>query len=219
MKIYDISQEVLGCEVFPGDPRPELVPLRRMDEGALYNLSAFRMCAHNGTHIDAPLHFLKDGKSVGRMDPDRFVGYAFVAAHEGPLLAADAERILKAAAERNPGAAERILIKGRATVTAEAAKVFAARKIKLLGNESQTVGPEDAPMEVHLILLGAEIVLLEGIRLADVDEGIYILHAAPLNLGSAEGAPCRATLIRPEEAFADYASRGKEERAESRENE
>ena len=80
----------------------------------------------------------------------------------------------------------------------EAAKVFADRKIKLFGNESQTVGPEDAPMEVHLIMLGAEIVLLEGIRLSDVEEGVYILHAAPLNLGGAEGAPCRATLISPD---------------------
>ena len=53
-------------------------------------------------------------------------------------------------------------------------------------------------MEVHLIMLGAEIVLLEGIRLAGVDEGAYLLHAAPLNLGGADGAPCRATLIRPD---------------------
>ena len=86
-------------------------------------------------------------------------------------------------------------MKGKAVVTAEAARVFAEKGIKLFGNESQTVGPENAPMEVHLIMLGAEVVLLEGIRLADVEEGVYLLHAAPLNLGGAEGAPCRATLI------------------------
>ena len=65
----------------------------------------------------------------------------------------------------------------------------------LLGNESQTVGPEDAPMEVHLILLGAGVVLLEGVRLKDVSEGVYLLNAAPLNLSGAEGSPCRAVLI------------------------
>ena len=80
-------------------------------------------------------------------------------------------------------------------MTAEAAEVFAEAGIDLIGNESQTVGPEDSPMAVHLILLGAEVVLLEGIRLAAVEEGVYLLHAAPLNLGGAEGAPCRATLI------------------------
>ena len=51
-------------------------------------------------------------------------------------------------------------------------------------------------MQVHLIMLGAEIVLLEGIRLGEVKEGIYLLNAAPLNLGGADGAPCRAVLIK-----------------------
>lgn len=199
MKIYDISQEVFGCAVYPGDPRPEKEIKLKISEGAVCNLSAFSMCAHNGTHVDAPLHFIDGGKSIDRINPDRFIGYAYVAAHEGDLSAADAERILKAAAEKDARAAERILVKGKAVVTAEAARVFAARGIKLFGNESQTVGPENAPMEVHLIMLGAEVVLLEGIRLADVEEGVYILHAAPLNLGGAEGAPCRATLISLEE--------------------
>ena len=195
MKIYDISQEVFSCAVYPGDPHPEREIKLKISDGAVCNLSAFSMCAHNGTHVDAPLHFIDGGKSVDRVDLDRFIGYAYVAAHEGPVLAEDAERILKAAAALDPRAAERILVKGRAVVTAEAARVFARKGIKLFGNESQTVGPEDAPMEVHLIMLGAEVVLLEGIRLADVEEGVYLLHAAPLNLGGAEGAPCRATLI------------------------
>ena len=198
MKIIDISQEVFGCAVYPGDPKPEKKTMMQISEGAVCNLSAFSMCAHNGTHVDAPLHFIDGGKSIDRVALDRFIGYAYVAAHEGDILAADAERILEKAAESDPRAAERILVKGRAVVTAEAARVFAEKKIKLFGNESQTVGPENAPMEVHLIMLGAEIVLLEGIRLADAEEGVYLLHAAPLNLGGAEGAPCRATLTSPD---------------------
>ena len=51
-------------------------------------------------------------------------------------------------------------------------------------------------MEVHLILLGAEVVLLEGIVLKEVEEGKYFLSAAPLNLGGSDGSPCRAVLIR-----------------------
>ena len=198
MKIYDISQELFRCAVFPGDPRPERKLLLTMEEGAVCNLTAFSMCAHNGTHVDAPLHFLRAGKSIDQVELDHFVGYAYLAVHEGPLQAADAERILAMAAGADPRAAERILIKGRATLTAAGARVFAAAKIRLFGNESQSVGPEEAPMEVHQIMLGAEIVLLEGIRLAHVEEGVYLLHAAPLNLGGAEGAPCRATLIAPE---------------------
>ena len=196
MIIYDISQEVFGCEVFPGDPSPEREELLRMNDGAVCNLTAFRMCAHNGTHVDAPYHFFSDGKTIDQMDPDRFIGPAYVAEHVGPLLTDDAERILHAARACSAETAERILIKGEATVTKEAAMVFAREKIKLLGNESQTVGPEDAPKEVHQILLGAEIVLLEGIRLGGVPEGCYLLHAAPLNLRGADGSPCRATLMK-----------------------
>jgi len=190
MKIYDISQEIFSCTVFPGDPKPEKRTLCSTNEGDLYNLTAFSMCAHNGTHIDAPFHFLGDGKTVDQMDLRVFVGDCFVARHQGDVTAADAESIM----ERANGA-QRILIAGPVTVTAPAAEVFAAHNIKLIGNESQTIGPENAPMQVHKILLGREIALLEGIVLTDVPEGPYFLSAAPLNLAGADGAPCRAYLI------------------------
>ena len=134
--------------------------------------------------------FLSDGKTVDRMPLEAFVGECFVARHEGELSAADAEEICKRA-----DGAQRILIAGKATVTAGAARVFSEKPLLLLGNEGQTVGPAEAPMEVHLILLGRGIALLEGIVLTDVPEGRYFLSAAPLNLGGADGAPCRAYLI------------------------
>ena len=190
MKIYDISQEVFSCAVFPGDPQPEKQALYATEAGDLYNLTFFAMCAHNGTHVDAPFHFLHNGKTVDQMDLSHFVGDCFVARHEGDVAAADAEEIVKKA-----DGAERILIAGNAVVTAEAAQVFAADGIKLLGNEGQTVGPGDAPMQVHLILLRRGIALLEGVVLEKVPEGRYFLSAAPQNLGGADGAPCRAYLI------------------------
>ena len=194
MKIIDISQEVFSCAVYPGDPTPEKQVLYSTGEDDLYNLTSFAMCAHNGTHVDAPFHFLHNGKTVDQLDLSHFVGDCFVARHEGDVSAADAEGILT-----NAGGAERILIAGKATVTAEAAQVFAAGGIKLLGNEGQTVGPEDAPMQVHLILLRRGIALLEGIVLQGIPEGQYFLSAAPLNLGGADGAPCRAYLIQENE--------------------
>ncbi len=195
MKIYDISQEVFSCSVYPGDPVPERQVMLRIPEGAVCNLTAFRMCAHNGTHVDAPYHFLNNGKTIDQVDLERFVGFAFVAEHEGVITAGDAEAILKKAQRTDREAAKRILVKGQAVVSEEAAAVFTGAGILLFGNESQTVGPEDAPMKVHLKMLGAEIVLLEGIRLKEVPEGVYLLDAAPLNLGGADGAPCRAILM------------------------
>ena len=198
MKIYDISQEVFSGQVYPGDPAPEKEMLSIMENGDLYNLTAFSMCAHNGTHIDAPFHFLKDGKTVDAIGLEAFVGMAYVAEHQGSVSGNDAAEIIKKADKQNPKAAKRILIKGDAEVSLEAAKIFASAEILLLGNESQTVGPEDAPMEVHLMLLSASVILLEGIRLSEVSEGVYFLNAAPLNLSGADGSPCRALLIASE---------------------
>ena len=194
MKLYDISQEVFSCAVYPGDPSPEKQILSATAVGDLYNLTAFSMCAHNGTHIDAPFHFLHEGKTVEQMALETFVGDCYVTRHRGDVTAADAHAILK-----KSGGAERILIAGKATVTEEAARIFAAAEIRLLGNESQSVGPEEAPMAVHLALLGRGVALLEGIVLTGIPEGRYLLNAAPLKLAGADGAPCRAILIDMEE--------------------
>ena len=193
MKIIDISQEIMSCKVYPGDPAPKGERLVSMDRGDVYNMSAFSMCAHNGTHVDAPFHFINEGKTIDQMPPESFVGPCYVARHNGEVTADDAVEIMEKAV--NNGAAERILIAGDAVVTAEAAEVFADHNIKLIGNESQSVGPENAPMKVHKILLSKEIVLLEGIVLDGVKEGKYFLSALPLNIKGFDGSPCRAYLI------------------------
>ena len=194
MKIYDISQEVLSCKVYPGDPAPKVEHLVSIDTGDVYNMSALSMCVHNGTHIDAPYHFLNNGNTVEQIPLEYCVGTCFVTHFEGDLTTDDAEQIMLEA--RKHEASERILIGGNVTVTAEAAKVFANASIKLIGNEGLSIGPVDAPMEVHKILLGAHVVLLEGIILKDVPEGVYFLNAAPLNLQGLDGSPCRAYLIK-----------------------
>ena len=191
MKIYDISQEVFSCRVYPRDPKPEKQTLCATEKGDLYNLTAFSMCAHNGTHVDAPFHFLGDGKTVDQVPLSAFVGDCYVARHNGAVTGAQALAILQKAA-----GIPRILIAGDSTVTEDAARVFADGGICLLGNESQTVGPEDAPMQVHKCLLAKNVVLLEGVILEGIPEDTYFLSAAPLNLAGADGAPCRAILIK-----------------------
>lgn len=195
MKIYDISQEVFSCQVYPNDPTPEKSVLKSMEKGDVYNLTALSMCAHNGTHVDAPFHFLKDGKTVDEICLEAFVGMAYVAEHQGIVTGDDAAEIIEKAKKQNAEAAKRILIKGESEVSLEAARRFASSDILLLGNESQTIGPQNAPMAVHLALLSANVILLEGIRLSEVSEGVYFLNAAPLNLSGADGSPCRAILI------------------------
>ena len=193
MRIYDISQEVLSCSVYPGDPHPETMALSRMADDALYNLTAFSMCAHNGTHVDAPFHFIRDGRTIEQLPLEAFVGPCFVVRCSGDLTGEDAQKIVERA--RLLQCDEKILIAGEAEVTAGAARVFADAGVRLIGVESPSVGPIDTPMEVHLLLLRREIVLLEGLVLRGVPEGRYFLNAAPLNLEGFDGAPCRAWLM------------------------
>lgn len=193
--IYDITQPLFECAVFPGDSQPEKKVLQRIENGDICNLTAFSMCAHNGTHVDAPYHFINEGKGIDKVSLEKFIGPAYVSTHNGDVTAEDAEQILKKAASSYKGSEKRILIRGDAVVTLEAAKVFAKAKVDLVGNESQTVGPMEGPMAVHLVLLGAEVVLLEGIRLASVSDGAYMLNCAPLNLTDTDGSPCRAVLM------------------------
>lgn len=193
MKIIDITQEILSCRVYEGDPTPCGERIMNMKNGAAYNLSTISMCAHNGTHVDAPLHFFEDGASVDEIPLEAFVGECFVAQAHGDISGQKALQIIAMA--KDAGAEKRILIKGDATVTESAAAVFAEAEIVLLGVESQSVGPKEAPIAVHKILLSKNIVLLEGIVLTKAREGRYLLNCAPMKICGFEGAPARAILI------------------------
>ena len=195
MKIYDITQPLFGCRIYPGDPEPRRTLLHSMEGGDVYNMTELTVCVHNGTHVDAPRHFIRDGKGIGEISLERFIGPALVTDFDGELTAEDAQAMIDRFRAQQPGAGIKILLRGDALVSADAARAFAEAGTQLLGVESQSVGPVEAPMEVHLILLGAETVLLEGLMLQDVPEGFYLLNCAPLDLEGCDGSPCRAVLI------------------------
>ena len=196
MKIYDISQEFFSGEVYPGDPEPEKTTVYSIENGDLYNLTSFAASAHSGTHLAAPKHFIKDGAAVSEISLYKTVGFCYVAVYNGEIGKKEAEEILDKAKEENPEAKFRILIKGTGVLNVEGAKTFADDGIYLIGSESQSVGDVNAPVAVHLELLSKEVVLLEGIRLSDVSEGVYFLSAQPLKMANSDGAPVRAILIK-----------------------
>ena len=195
MKIYDISQEVFSSKVYEGDPVPKKEQICSMDKGDAYNLTAFSMCAHNGTHIDAPAHFIRAGKTIDALSLSKFVGPAIVTTFNGEIDKETAESILYECKKKDPYATKRILFKGNAIILESGAKVFSNNKIDLIGVESQSVGPISKPLKTHLELLKNEVVILEGICLKSVLDGVYEINCVPLNLGGAEGSPCMAILI------------------------
>ncbi len=192
MKIYDISQEVFSCCVYPGDSVPGFNREKTIGQGDGYNLTSFHMCAHNGTHVDAPLHFIDSGYGADKIPLESCIGPCFVYSKNGVIEDVDAREIIDEAGDIS---SKRILIKGDGVISKSGAEVFAKSGVLLVASESQSVGSSQAPAQVHKILLSENIVLLEGIRLDKVEQGHYFLASQPLNLEGADGSPCRAVLI------------------------
>jgi arylformamidase len=188
MKIYDITQEVFTCRTYPGDQVPAFTRVSDMGQGAPCNVTVFSMNAHNGTHLDAPFHFVKDGKTVEELDLYRCVGDCTLKAFESQPTAEELREVLK-------DSEKKVILKGPVTITMDLARIINEFGLELIGVESQSAAPMDAPLNVHRELLGQEVVLLEGLNLEEVTDGKYFLMAAPLKLGGSDGAPVRALLL------------------------
>lgn len=191
MKIFDISKDILTAEVYPGDPEPRLKKVADIEKGAEYNLSEISMCLHNGTHIDAPLHFFSDGSDISSVDPTAFVGPCVVVeVPEGIITGDIVERYF-------PRNTKRILIKsnGKAFLHETAATILSVLGCYLVGTDAQTIETAESGGRTHRALLTDNIAILEGLDLKNVQEGDYFLAAPPLKIGGAEAAPCRALLI------------------------
>lgn len=190
MKIIDVSRELFSASVYPGDPIPRRDIVRRISMGDACNLSGFYTCCHSATHVDAPRHFIEDGKTIDQMDLSAFTGRCTVVEGEGIITGADIERIL-------PMCEKMILFKGNgeAFLSASAAFVLQDAGIQLVGTDAQSVEKGDDTYPAHKQLLGAEIVLLEGLDLSRAAPGNYRLAALPLFLAGAEASPVRAVLM------------------------
>jgi arylformamidase len=192
VKIYDITQELFGGKVYPGDTVPEFTRALEIAKGDSCNVTLLKMCAHNATHLDAPFHFYENGKTIDQLDLSKCIGPCSVIELSRYSME-DLEKVLKTCQKR-------LLMKGETPISVEVAKLLNRYHMALIGVEPQSVASVDAPMPVHLELLRTEVVLLEGIVLNEVPEGEYYLFAPPIKLGGSDGAPCRAVLLKFDES-------------------
>jgi len=206
--VYDISV-ALGRESidYPGDPPYSRQWVARLSGGDGCDLSRIEMSAHAGTHIDAPAHFIPQGKTIDQYAAGDFIRTAHVVDIADPL-AIRAEAI--AAVNSRPGDALLFrtanstsgrIVSGAFSeafvyLTPEAADACVARRVGLVGIDFITIDRYGDPaFPVHRILLGAGIFILEGINLAHVPAGVYTLVCLPLRIAAAEASPVRAVLI------------------------
>jgi len=175
MGMYDITQPLFESVVYPGDPAPTFERVKFISNDG-YNLTTISLCVHNGTHVDAPSHFVENGIGIGKLPLDIFHGACIVKTWDGVI----------------PSNCKRLLLKGYDTLTLKAAQTFVESGIRLIGVENQSVGDAD----VHRLLLSNGVIPLEGLVLKDVPIGKYSLYALPLNLGDdCDGSPVRAVLF------------------------
>jgi arylformamidase len=206
--IHDISL-ALGADtaVYPGDPAfvRQCVCTHQADGMELSRLS---MGAHVGTHVDAPAHFLPGGKTLDAFGLERFVLEAVVISVPGrPAVTADdlkGRDLTRGAAvifQTDNSLCNRIASASFArcftALDPSAAQLCVAQGVVMVGIDAPSIDPVEAGPLCHKILLGREILLLEGLDLRGVSPGRYRLICPPLKICRAEGAPVRALLLRP----------------------
>jgi arylformamidase len=204
--VFDISTPLdAQTPIYPGDPQFTRTVVSSIANGTGYNLSTIRMSAHSGTHVDAPYHFIPDGLRIDDIPAERWISPAVLIEIHGVQLL-DAEPLRQAGLR--PG--DSVLLKINAdravnahpddfcAISENAARYLVESGINLIGIDALSVEHyHDPAFPVHHIVLGAGVLILEGLRLGDVPPGRYTLFVAPLRITGGDGAPARALLMTP----------------------
>jgi arylformamidase len=207
--IYDISVS-LGDESvdYPGAPLYSREFVSKTKEGEPLELSKLVMSAHSGTHIDAPAHFIPNGKHIDEYPAQKFILPAQVVTIEDREAIRPSELenldikqgdalLFKTDNSISGRCASGVFSESFVYMSPEAADFCVEKKVSLVGIDYNTIdryGAQDFP--AHRKLLGNDILILEGINLKEVPPGRYTLFCPPLKIKGAEGSPARAILIR-----------------------
>jgi arylformamidase len=194
-----------GMVHWPGDPSFQIKRTLDQENGDTCTLSQMTLSVHTGTHMDAPLHFLKGGPTIDEMPLDATIGSARVIQIRDRKSIRREELI-----EHEIEASERVLFKTANSdnlwtkdefdedfifIEKEGAEYLAERGVRVVGVDYLSVGgfKQDA-VETHQALLGAGVWVIEGLNLSGIEPGAYDLICLPLKLMEAEGSPARAIL-------------------------
>lgn len=208
MQTYDISLLISqDLPIWPGQPNIQLERIKKIEQGDNSNVSRIDMSVHTGTHVDAPYHFLPEGKTVERLQLKALTGRAYV------MYLPDAETITASVLEKAdiPPRTRRLLFKTRNSkywadkdshfqsnfvgISEDGAEFLVKRGVKLVGVDYLSVAPYKNSRPTHEILLKAGVVVVEGLNLSEINQGRYTLYCLPLKLDGSDGAPARAILV------------------------
>ena len=191
--------------VLPGDPLPEFEELKSISRGDPYNLTSMTLTTHAGTHVDVPKHFYDDGLTIDRLDLQHLVGGARVIEVKGcrPITRADLEKhgirpkeIILLKTDNSGLVTEERFDPGFTYLALDAAQYLAEVAIRTVGFDYLSVEDVENPiLAVHRLLLGSNIVIIEGLDLSRVRPGEFQMIALPLKIREGNGSPARVILI------------------------
>jgi arylformamidase len=208
MHLYDISLTLSpDMPVWPGDAPFEIERVKKIEDGYHANVSQLRMSAHFGTHVDAPYHFIANGKTVEQLSLSDLNGRVYIV-HLPEVDSITADVLEKA---EIPPRTRRILFRTRnsnlwargekrfqedyVALSTDGAQYLVDRGFRLVGTDYLSIAPFGDSQAVHQILLKAGVIIVEGLDLSQVSQGRYTLYCLPLKIDKADGTPTRAILI------------------------
>jgi len=206
--IYDVSVPIAnGMPVWPTDPPLKLTPQahRSRDGSHTVHVTTIEMGSHTGTHIDAPFHFVEGGRKLDEIPVRDLVGPVSVIQVTG--VPSITRQHLKSLSWKN---VERVFFKTDNSehwndgvfferfvyLEPDAAEFLVQRNIRLVGIDYLSIDPYKSEKHpTHFVLLGHNVIIIEGLNLSRVPPGRYQMVALPLNLQGADGAPTRVILM------------------------
>jgi arylformamidase len=207
MKIYDISIPLQsGMPVWPGDDNPEFEQYTTIDNGYIVNSTRIYSSAHIGTHVDAPRHLFNEGRTIDEIPLKVLIGSTMVVdlndANQinrhvlSSIKWQNSSRILfKTLNSKYWESSQSQFKQDFVSLTPDGAEFLLEKKIQLVGIDYLSIDLFNADqLPVHKILLKNDVVIIEGLNLAEVPEGLYELICLPIKILGSDGAPARAIL-------------------------
>lgn len=198
-----------GTPAWPGSPGAIVERLKSLADGDPAEVTSLTLDVHTGTHVDAPAHMLGGAPTMDGYALESGIGEVIVAdsgeaslIDAGVLASLDLPEgctrlLLRTANSARPKLQEEFA-SDYAALTVSGAEWLVSQRIELIGIDYVSIQLFDDPIETHLVLFRAGIVILEGLRLEAVEPGSYELLCLPLPLAGAEASPARAVLRKPD---------------------
>ena len=207
MKIYDLSPEInedMATYKNKAENLPKIKAIRTIKEG-IANESRIDIYLHTGSHVDAPYHFLQNGKTIEKINLEKFMGKAVVLDFTNAKNSITENNLKNTKIKLQKE--DIVLLKTKNKPIKEfdfnfiyleksGAEYLASKKIKAVGLDSLSIERNQQNYDTHKILLSRNILIFEGLDLSKVKQGRYFFHGLPLKIRKGDGSPVRAILVK-----------------------